>query len=396
MDMQTIRNIKLINRLVELGNSVTVLAPDAEWMPNDNKLTIRNEVKVWTTMPPYFIKFQHQLSKNKNLKFLLRTYNILSNYILIPDSFVGWARICKNELKSRLKNDSFDIAITSSGSYTSHSVGKWISDKYEIKWIADYGDPYGLNIYGKKRRLIHLLEKRLLINCSGLFFTTQNTIDAYRKNYNLRKLPVFLLPCGFDYFQENLQKKPMHKGILVTYTGVAYSLSRNLSSAVIALSRLKERNVSFQIVGSYSQRFIDLAHKINATNVLFSGKVDFPTSLDIIYNADILIHIGNFGTLQIPGKTYIYLGMPKPIVYIRQEPGNDPTLELLNKFKGVVISENSPGEIVNSVNKIIDNYEYYISLATERIYSEELSRYSWKSIGDFFNQRIDEIARSKS
>jgi len=392
MDMQTIRNIKLINRLVELGNEIIVVAPDANWLTfNKNEIFINSDVKVWRTKPPVFIKLQHFLSKHKLLKPISKVYNVLVNYILIPDIFASWSFVTKRAIKYNIAHEHFDAVITSSGGYSAHFIGNWIEKKFQICWIADYGDPWGLDIYGNKKRIFHFFERKLLKNCSGLFFTTQSTIDAYISNFNLDNLKVFKLPCGFDYFPISKQLKNNQDCFLVTYTGVAYKLSRNLSNAVIALSNLSELGVKFKIVGSYSEKFVNLANSLNATNIDFHGKVNFETSLEIIFNADLLLHIGNFGSMQIPGKTYIYLGTPKPILYIKQELENDPTLSLIKQFKGVVISENNSKSIENSIKEILNNYDYYLRLSIERVNSKELAEYSWTSIGDYFNNCIKDI-----
>ena len=375
--------------MIERGNEVTVLAPNANWLSAKN--TIVNEsVQEWRTSPPPFIKIQRFLTSKGYLVSLLKVFNILVNYLPIPDMFSGWFLVSKIIIDKNFNPKHFDIVITSSGGYSAHLIGNYINRKFGSKWVADYGDPWGLNIYGKKKRLPFFLEKRILRGCSALFFTTQNTINAYKKNHQLSEIKIYNLPCGYDE-SILIKNKSSNKKYKIVYTGVAYSLSRNLSNAVIAISKLN--NCNFEIVGSYSEKFVELAKSLKTNNIYFRGKVSYDDSIDIIQNSDILLHIGNFGTLQIPGKTYIYLGTPKPIIYIKQEETDDPTLDFLLRFEGVLVTENNSDSIEKSLKEVTSNYEFYLNKSINRVNSDELKKFIWSNLGDYFDKCLREVIK---
>ena len=103
-----------------------------------------------------------------------------------------------------------------------------------------------------------------------------------------------------------------------------------------------------------------------------------------------LVHIGNFGTLQVPGKTYIYLSSQKPILYIRQQKENDPTYEVLSKFGGVVAVDNDIDEIRKGLEYVADNFADIKRKAVERSYSSEIKQYCWSELGDRFTDFVME------
>ena len=152
MDMQSLRNIEIINYLATKGDNITIVYPFASWLKYEDNhlLELQNVEKVPTLAPP-LILFQHYLSKKSYLKFFLRIYNVIINYIAYPDLFMGWARIAKRVVRELLLRQEYDVILTSSGSYTAHFIGSWTAKNHNLCWIADYGDPWSLDKYGAEK-----------------------------------------------------------------------------------------------------------------------------------------------------------------------------------------------------------------------------------------------------
>ena len=388
MDMQTIRNLKLIDSLIKAGHEITVLSPSASWLNYTNNESIDE----WRTKPPLFFRLQHFLSKRNIYKLFLKAINVIGNLILFPDIYASWSWIALHTLKDKNINN-YDLLITSSGSFTSHIIGHFLTKRNPIKWIADYGDPWCLNKYGKINYLTKIIEKRLLSKCNAICFTTQSTIDAYMKIFKKDKISpnFYLITCGYDDMKL-YHEKPHNNNekFKLTYTGVAFSKDRNLSNAIYA-TNLNSNNVSLNIVGSYSSKYLKITKTFNEECVFFTGRVNYEESLKLINNADILLHIGNFGSLQIPGKTYIYLATPKPIIYIRQEKDFDPTFELLIKFKGIIFVSNNINEINLAIKHILKDYESYLRLSKDRVNDISLEDFNWDKICIKFNEYINRL-----
>ena len=383
MDMQTIRNLKLIDGLIDKGHKITVLSPSRTL---NEKIEKKQNVDEWKTKPPLFFQLTDFVEKKIKSKFLMKILNVFGGKFLFPDVFALWSKQALKFLKTKDINN-FDLAITSSGSFTSHFIGSSISKKNSIDWIADYGDPWSLDKYGNIKFLVKFFERKVLKNCSLIFFTTHSTIKFYNlflDKYNIKKDLVFL-PCGYDTMPNYEIVPKKNKQLSFTYTGVAYSQDRNLSNAILAVGENKE-DAYLNIVGSYSSKYENILNVENIVN--FKGRVSYEQSLTMILESDVLLHIGNFGALQIPGKTYIYLSAPKPILYIRQETGYDPTFELLSKFEGIVICENSISDIDRAIKEIVQNYNGFLTLSQERVMSEELKQFEWINVNKMFNNAI--------
>ncbi|MFC4100411.1 glycosyltransferase family protein [Paenibacillus xanthanilyticus] len=390
-DMQTIRNAFLLQSLYSRGHDVTIVSADHPWGDSSLLNMLPSELNIVRTKVPFFVGLQRFLMKSAIFKPLLKVFNVASNIILIPDIQMLWEHQAIRKVKQLLKSKKYDAVITSSGSYTAHIVGSWVKKNHNIVWIAEYGDPWGFDLYGNIKKTNYKIEQKLLRNCDGLVFTTETTGEVYQKNTSFTKDSIKIVPCGFEYIIEDMLLREK-KDKKITYTGVAYASSRNLSNAIRAIGRSQSpEGLQLEMVGTFSDKYKDEAEKLGNKKIIFTGRVSYKKSLDIIADTDILLHIGNKGIMQVPGKTYIYLGSKKPILYIRQEQ-NDPTFELLKKFGGVECCENDENSILQALSKILSNYTSYKEAAERRAMDKKLERYKWSRLGQEFAEFVENSA----
>lgn len=386
-DMQTTRNIYLIEAFLKEGHSVDILTCGNYIKGQSSFDNILDQTNIFRTKFPKVFLWHSFLTKNCPSKFLLKLHNVAVNYYAMPDLYTGWDKIATDCIN---KNNLFDydLLISSSGSYTAHFVGKKWKEITGKKWIAEYGDPWGLDSNGNVKKLYYKMEQPLLAVCDGLIFTTQSTINAYKKHYK-NPIPYKLVPCGYTTPIEDEEKDDdlSASKLLFTYTGIAFKRGRNLSE-VIDVAKINS-TMQFMMVGSISN---ELRQDCNGIpNVICKGRVSYQESLRIIGYSDVLVHIGNYGTMQVPGKTYIYLSSPNPILYIQQQEINDPTLKVLEQFEGVVIARNNKNDIEKAINFIIANYQLLKDKATARSQGELLKQYSWEKLGASFVEFANQI-----
>lgn len=388
-DMQAIRNYYLIDGLVRAGHHVTIVTSEFPW-GKDPVLTSQLEkiCRIVRTIPPLLIRlWRGSLSRNAAIKRIL---GVLLNKIARPDMHMGWDKKVQTLIgQSLLTEESFDIVITSSGSYTAHLAGKRIAEKHKLKWILEYGDPWGLDKYGNAYQKLVKEERELLRLSSGLVMTTQETIDAYSNTFHLEWQP-HLAPCGYDRVIRD-QKDEI--GIDVLYTGVAFAGDRNLMPAMESVSEFREE-LRFRIVGDYSNKYLEKLTEPMRDRLTFEGRVPFEKSVEYLSKTRLIVIIGNLGALQVPGKTYISLATQKPILYIRQEKGHDPTLHVLQQFPGIFYAENNPSSITQALHQVFDDYENAKSAAEQRVELPELARYTWKNISDQFANYVTMVGEA--
>lgn len=394
-DMQSIRNIFLVKGLEKRGHSIDIITAEFPWASDDLVNKLSEDTHVYYTGTAPFVKFSKYLQANKKLSIANRIFNVLVHYVAIPDMHMFWNLIAKKEIQTLLKQkQKYDLVITSSGSYTAHFVGHWLKKHKNIDWIAEYGDPWGLDSYGKIKTFNYKIEKRILKLCKGLIFTTQTTIDAYVKQLSDEKF-YHLAPCGYDDFIHDYSQnaRENNEDIIIGYIGVAYASSRNLMPAIESI--IKTDGLKMKIVGSYSKKYKNTIDGLSNEKVRFMGRVSYDDSLMHISKMDALLHIGNKGTMQVPGKTYIYLSSEKPIVYIKQQVEGDPTYDVLKNFSGVLFCNNDIEEICNVLKELKDNFDYYKRKSKERLLDPRIKKYHWGNIGDNFADFIESTMSEK-
>ena len=384
-DMQTTRNMYLIQSMIERGYDVDIITCVEEGEIDYQFNRILSPLTIYRTNKPMVLRW-HNFINRRGSGIIKKIHNVLINYVAIPDLYVGWnfsaTKLIKNE-----KLFDYDIMITSSVSYTAHMVGHEWKKLTNRKWVAEYGDPWGLDENGHIRKTNAAIEKRIISNCDGFVFTTQATIRAYEKYYNV-DIPYCLVPCGYENIIEDIKGKSDGK-IRFMYTGIAYKRARNLSNIIDVLG--KQSKGKMTLVGTVSDDFKKMCEVYE--NIEYTGRVPYNESLSLIASADVLVHIGNFGTMQVPGKTYIYLSSKKPILYIKQQLKNDPTSEVLERFSGVLICNNTMEEIASAVQELLENYEKYKLLAEERSKTLLIEEYKWDNLGKTFVDFMEECIK---
>lgn len=384
IDMHTNRNIFLVRALLERGHKVDVITCGTYSKGMSSFDDVLEKVNSYRTKYPLVHRYHNYVNKYCKNKMLKRIHNVLVNYYAIPDLYVGWESLVFKAIPTK-NLSNYDMVITSSGSYTAHNIGRKWKKLTGVKWVAEYGDPWGLDAYGHVKKLNYKIEYPVITSCDGLVFTTQATIEAYKANYP-SAVPYKLVPNGYDEILEDTPRRSDNK-ILFIYTGVAYKKDRDLSHFIKAIG--DNNDATAELVGTLSPDFVALANEY--ANVNFRGRVNYADSFSMLSMSDVVVLIGNFGTLQVPGKTYAYLSSRKPLLYIQQQEASDPTFDLLKEFGGIVYCKNTECGLKNGVKQIIENFSQLKKQAEERCESEKMKQYKWTKVGKRFSDFIESI-----
>ena len=383
MDMQTIRNIQLleyfIKNKIKFDIICTKKCTNVSLNQNSNIYYISTDL--------LFNRVSTFLIEKIKINFLTKVFNVLSKFFFIPDNFMGWPELFEKENINNIDLTGYTHIYSSSGSFFAHVIASKLKAKYEeIKWIADYGDPWGINKYGTINKSKSTLEINTISNCDKIFVTTRNT-EKYYSKYLISKninIPLVFFPCGFTKKKYDSINYDISKFIKISYAGVAFKKDRDLTKILKVVN--ENSRYIMEVCGTYSSSYVK--YSVGNNRVIFKGKLGYENAQRILENSNVLLHIGNKGYLQIPGKTYILLSIPKPIIYIRQEKQHDPTFELLNNMKGVVFCFNNIKSIKKALTFVSLNYENLLQDSIRRQSDKEFTKYEWTNI---FNNIIGEF-----
>jgi len=339
------RALKFVKYLPQFGWEpvvLTVLNPDS---PNED-VSLLNDIpegtKVYKTksLEPFelYKKFTGKKSdskipndillnkKNVSLKDKIAQWVRLN--IFIPDAKIGWKRFAVKKGIEIIKKENIDIIFTTSPPQTVSLIGKKLSQKTGVKWVADFRDPWMEIVYYQnvKRswlttKIDYMLEKKVFTSANAIVTISNDMIRLFKEKSNNQKF--YLIPNGFDNsdFTKNLETK--NDNFTIAYTG---SISKDRVPHVLfsALNKLNKvdgiKNLRFNFAGKYCQEFEDEIKKYNLESISdLRGFVPHKESTQILQNADVLLLVvdnvkNNKGFLT--GKLFEYMGTKKPIFAI--------------------------------------------------------------------------------
>lgn len=359
------------------------------------------------TAPTAYDRTMAWLSRLPGGKTLTWAYGNVMYRIAAPDVRAGWDLQVVHLLQQSKSKSKSDIIVSSGGSHTAHIAGRHLAKKLNVPWVADLGDPWSLVDSGSWHNLLkagrnRALELQTIPYASGLVFTTEATLAAYKAWLGDELPPTIILPSyGYnmdDFPDANHNKQRSGECIGISHIGTAHQGNRSLIPTIQALGSLEQKgalsnNYMLNIIGPHSQSFEEEAKRLMLHSVSFSGRVPYQESVDWINRSSVLIIVGNASPLQIPGKIYPYLGSGRPILYLAQLPEDqDPTAHLLAQFSGILFAQNSRDSIERALIEIDRGFDELAGEARHRLEMPALRNYESNVVSGRFAKFVKDLA----
>lgn len=359
----SIRNVALINGMIENDHEVTVITLDFKKELEDNflKKELDKKAKVIKLKLNLYNKLSNNINEilNKKQNILYRFKNLIKENIFFPDVLSESIK----EIKKINLEDKFDIIISSSDSKTSHFIAEKIKERSQFKkveWIQIWGDPWAtdsglknINLFMKYR--IKKNEEKLLKLASKIFYISELTKNEMQELYPEIANKVFLLSRSYLKEIKNTVKQN-NKKIIFLYAGTLKN--RNIIPLIKNIENYNKRNNIKIELKLYGVEYLELFNEYNFLKVY--SKVSYEEILKEYSKVDVLVYIDNINSNQIPGKLYDYYGTEKTILTLCESKN---TLELLSKGKRVYAYFNETNSInideilrENKKNKILESY----------------------------------------
>lgn len=285
------------------------------------------------------------------VKVLKRTKTSLQKTIrdfLWPDYGMSWIPPATLRARKLLRENHYDAIISVSWPVSPHVVG-WVLSRWfakSIPWVVDIGDPFSFNYltpindFKKYAKLNYRFENSLLQRSSYITVTTGKTKQEYEKQFSVEDGKIHVIPplvsinpVRSDNASSLFLKDECVKRLV--YTG---SLRRNnrrpeplleLFSQLIAQAR--QEKLELHIFGDVKQcmdSFLPYRHLLDQ-NLFLHGIVSKDIVDQAIFEADVLVNIGNVSEHQLPSKIVEYLASNKPVINVATSE-NDSSWEVLS------------------------------------------------------------------
>jgi glycosyltransferase involved in cell wall biosynthesis len=230
-------------------------------------------------------------------------------------------------LEKYIKENSITTVITTGPPHSLHLIGLQLKNRLDIKWIADFRDPWTTIGYHKSLLLSSnsekkhkQLEKEVLTNADTIIVTSKNTKNEFE---GITKQPIEVITNGYDF--EKIIKPTLDKKFTLAHIGSLLS-ERNPLLLWQSLSELINEIPSFaadfelKLIGTVSQELLDTIKKFNLdSNLNYLGYISHSEAVLHQRKSQVLllIEIDSPDTkCIIPGKLFEYMVSERPILAI--------------------------------------------------------------------------------
>ncbi|WP_410879282.1 glycosyl transferase family 1 [Myroides sp. DW712] len=251
--------------------------------------------------------------------------------MFIPDARIGWVKPSVAYLTDYLKqHPDIETVITTGPPHSVHLIGLALKKKLQLKWFADFRDPWTTIGYHKDLKLSdqakekHLaLEHEVLNTADHLIVTSKTT----RKEFETKTdKPIAIITNGYDV--AHLGKIPLDEKFTLAHIG-SFLSNRNPRVLWKAISELRRENPAFKaafelkLIGKISEDILNTLAEFKLVECTDNrGYVENQEALRQMRASQVLllVEIDSDDTRAIiPGKLFEYMAAERPILAIGPE-----------------------------------------------------------------------------
>jgi glycosyltransferase involved in cell wall biosynthesis len=340
------RWLKFVKYLPDFGVQPIVYIPENPTYPIvDQKLVSEVCDKAIIIKHRIFEPYQLAsfLSKNKTQKmnsgiipnqkkqsFLDKTFLWVRGNLFIPDARVFWVKPSVSFLEKYILENDIDTIITSGPPHSLHLIGLELKQKLNLKWFADFRDPWTTIGYHKSLRLSSFaakkhkaLEHQVLNAADTVIVTSKTTKTEFQAITNK---PISVITNGYD--TEQIEKQTLDVKFSLAHIG-SFLSERNPKMLWEVLLELLEEipsfklNLEIKLIGAVSQEVLETISQFGLNEYLNNlGYVSHAEAIAHQRKSQVLllIEINSEDTKSIiPGKLFEYMVSNRPIIAIGPE-----------------------------------------------------------------------------
>ncbi|MEO0082865.1 MAG: glycosyltransferase family 4 protein [candidate division WOR-3 bacterium] len=248
----------------------------------------------------YLIKIPQKLINHGTGKI-----SLFSNFFFFPDAKVFWIRFAYKLGCKIVSNFKPDVILASAPPFSSLIVARWLKEKFQIPFIADFRDPWPTGTFPPpKSYQKKLRELRNMITNNADAVTVVNRMTALQIDFP----NAYIIENGYDPDDFKLPAYDFSKFSIV-YTGNISNYINELCLTAEAVASLPD--IKIFLAGKSSAK--DLAKLAQYGNVEYLGMLPHSKTVSLMKGASLLLYISKPN--QIVGiKLYEYFGAQKPIL----------------------------------------------------------------------------------
>ncbi len=407
------RWLKFVKYLPDFDVQPIVFVPENPTYPIvDSNLVAEVSDKAIILKTPIFEPYQLAsfLSKNKTKKissgiipnqkkqsFLEKVMLWVRGNLFIPDARVFWVKPSVAYLEKYIRENEIDTIITSGPPHSLHLIGLELKQKMNLKWLADFRDPWTTIGYHKSLRLSQYaakkhkqLERQVLNTADTIIVTSKTTKAEFQA---LTTKPIEVITNGFDV--EKVDKQSLDTKFSLAHIG-SFLSERNPKIVWESLVELCaeipdfKSHLEIKLIGAISQEVLETIEQFGLN--LYLNNLGYVSHAEAVAHQRksqvlLLIEINSEETKSIlPGKLFEYMVSERPILAIG--PKDSDFAEIItNTNSGVFFEYSEKAKLKQTIQ------EYYNQFLVGKLQSHAvgLQQYSRKNL----TQQLVELLRQQ-
>ncbi|MGB0897265.1 MAG: glycosyltransferase [Flavobacteriaceae bacterium] len=267
----------------------------------------------------------------------------------IPDARKFWIKPSVKYLTTYIKENKIDLVVSTGPPHTTHIIARNVKRKINIKWIADFRDPWTKIDFYHHLKLSKWADRQHRAMEQSVLLEADDIVAAgwgYAKGLEtLGAKKVKVITNGYDESDFQLEKVSLTKKFTLSHIG-SLNKDRNPQQLWKALQELCQeyesfkQNLEIRLIGKTDIKALEDIEMAGLANNL--NKIAYIPHQEVINHTStsqvLLLIINRIPTASamLPGKVFEYLAAQRPIISIGPSRG-DAAKIIRNANAGVTI-----------------------------------------------------------
>ncbi len=281
-----------------------------------------------------------------------------------PDLQAPWRGPALHAARALLREQSFDVLVSSSPYPTSHAVAAALKQEHpQLRWVADFRDLWSQNhnypMPRWRQRVDSRLERRMISGADALVTTSDDWADTLREAHGK---PVAVVRNSFvDYETPAAGAPPATTPLTVLYTGVRYPKQQHITPVLEAVAALAAsgaatpQELTLRFVGPFDAELARESERLGvAAFVAQDGAVTRAAAQRLQREAHVLLYMqweDRAVDMVSALKYWEYLGSGRPVLMTGGHPGGTAETIAIEAQAGTIA--HTPTEIADALRRWI-------------------------------------------
>ncbi|QQX76350.1 MULTISPECIES: glycosyltransferase family 4 protein [Aequorivita] len=334
------RWLKFVKYFREFGVEPIVYAPEnpnyplidenfSSEIPSDIKILKKPIKEPYRFAKLFSKKKTKQISSGiiskKEISVLEKLMLYIRGNFFIPDARVGWVKPSVKFLSEYISENPVDVVITTGPPHSLHLIGMQLHKELDVKWMADFRDPWttihyhsSLRLSKSSKRKHKALEASVLKSADIITVTSPTT----KKEFGMiTEKPIEVITNGYDItekidFEIDSVFSISHIGSLLSERNP--EILWKVLAEICKENALFKNDLQLKFAGAVSDEVKQSLENFQLLeNCKFLGYVSHSEALRLQHTSQVLIlvEINRAETRAIiPGKLFEYLAAKRPII----------------------------------------------------------------------------------